>query len=176
MRIIGGKYRGRKLAEFSQIGVRPTSDMAREALFNILQFRISGATVLDLFCGTGSLGIEALSRGAKKVTFNDGAKTSIDLLKKNLSMLDAVNYDIFNSDANAFLDRTTEKYDIIYLDPPYDSDLLILTAQNCVKVLNEGGIVILEDQKPFSGTVQGLTLYDTRKYGRIHLAFLKKGE
>ena len=87
MRIVGGIYKGRVLCPFEKIGVRPTSDMARESLFNILQTRILGAKFLDLFAGTGAVGIEALSRGAKEVTLNDFGKESVALIKKNLEIL-----------------------------------------------------------------------------------------
>ena len=85
MRIVGGKYKGRVLAEFKGQDIRPTADMVRESLFNILQFKIFSASFLDLFSGTGAMGIEALSRGAKKVHFNDADKKSIAVLKQNLS-------------------------------------------------------------------------------------------
>ena len=87
MRIIGGKYRSRVLAEFQGENVRPTSDRAREALFNILSLKIYGARVLDLFAGSGALGLESLSRGAKEVLFNDLSRDSIAILKKNLTTL-----------------------------------------------------------------------------------------
>ena len=87
MRIIGGKYRSRVLAEFAGDDVRPTSDRTKESLFNILALKLYGARVLDLFCGSGALGLESLSRGAKEVVFNDSAKASIAILKKNLSAL-----------------------------------------------------------------------------------------
>ena len=87
MRIIGGKYRSRVLSEFAGEEVRPTSDRVKESLFNILALKLYGARVLDLFCGSGALGLESLSRGAKEVVFNDCAKSSIAILKKNLSAL-----------------------------------------------------------------------------------------
>ena len=84
MRIIGGKYRSRLLSEFPGEDVRPTSDRAKEALFNMLAFRLMGARVLDLFAGSGALGLESLSRGAKEVVFNDFSKDSLAIVKKNL--------------------------------------------------------------------------------------------
>ena len=87
MRIVGGKYKGRTLVVFDGNAVRPTSDKVRESLFNILQFDIAGACFLDLFCGTGAMGIEALSRGAKSVTFNDASKDSLKILSKNVDRL-----------------------------------------------------------------------------------------
>ena len=87
MRVIGGRYRSRVLAEFPGEDVRPTSDRVKESLFNILALKLYGARVLDLFAGSGALGIECLSRGAKEVVFNDLSKDSLAILKKNLTML-----------------------------------------------------------------------------------------
>ena len=87
MRIIGGKYRSRVLAEFKGDAVRPTSDRVKESLFNILSLSLRGARVLDLFCGSGALGLESLSRGASEVVFNDLSKDSLTILKKNLTAL-----------------------------------------------------------------------------------------
>ena len=87
MRIIGGRHRGRKLAEFGGEEIRPTADRVKESLFNILSFKIAGATVLDLFCGSGNLGLECLSRGAASAHFNDFSKESLLVLKKNIASL-----------------------------------------------------------------------------------------
>ena len=124
MRIIGGIHGGRILTEFENIGVRPTSDMVRESLFNILRDRVENAKFLDLFCGTGAIGIEALSRGATHVTFNDNNSKSLACLNKNLASLKiADGFSVSLRDGLAFLQSTTEKFDVIYLDPPYDTDL-----------------------------------------------------
>ena len=176
MRIVGGIYKGRKLNEFKGGQVRPTSDMVRESLFNILQFKIQGKTFLDLYCGTGAVGIEALSRGAKRVTFNDASRASIALLKKNLAKLKVdEECKICNLDALTLL-KSGGNYDIIYIDPPYKSDLGVNALKLVSGALSDNGIAIFEDEKPFNGTVDGLTVYDTRKYGRVHLTFFKKGE
>ncbi len=177
MRIVGGKYKGRVLVGFDGQKIRPTSDMARESLFNILQGVIFGSDFLDLFCGTGAMGIEALSRGAKFVTFNDADKNSLYILRKNLEKLKVTEkHEIKNNDALSLLKRADKKYDIIYIDPPYKTDL----GENALKVvinsLNEDGIVILESETPFNDTVEGLSQYDARRYGRVHLTFFKKGE
>ena len=104
MRIIGGIHGGRILTEFDNIGVRPTSDMVRESLFNILRDRIEDATVLDLFCGTGAVGIEALSRGASHVTFNDNNSKSLECLNKNLISLKIIDgFSVSIRDGLAFL-------------------------------------------------------------------------
>ena len=177
MRIVGGKYRGRVLTEFAGKDIRPTSDQARESLFNILQFKIYGKTFLDLFCGTGAVGIEALSRGAEKVTFNDMDKRSIEVLKKNLSKLKVEEpYCIKNTDALVLLSGAIDKYDYIYIDPPYKTDLGVRALSLVINSLEDDGTVIFEDEKPFSGQIDGLKIVDTRKYGRIHLTFFQKGE
>ena len=176
MRIVGGIYRGRTLLSFSGQDVRPTSDMARESLFNILQFRISGASFLDLFSGTGAMGIEALSRGAKLVTFNDKSRESVSLIKKNLQKIgvtDKIN--VYNLDALELLKRG-EKYDIIYIDPPYKTDLGINALSLVKDALKDGGVAIFEDEKEFSGEIDGLKITDRRKYGRVKLTFFEKGE
>ena len=182
MRIVGGKYKSRVLCELKGENIRPTSDMVRESLFNILQNRIYGAKFLDLFCGTGAMGIEALSRGAAFTAFNDADRKSLALLNKNIEKLKVDdNYKIYNLDALDLLKRAGGEFDIIYIDPPYKTDLGIKALKLVANALNDGGIVIFEDEKPFSGEVDGLTVYDRRKYGRVHLTFfvlspLNKGE
>ncbi len=177
MRIVGGKYKSRVLSGFDGDRIRPTSDKARESLFNILQNRIYGAEFLDLFCGTGAMGIEALSRGAKSVTFNDADRNSLSVLRKNLTKLGVdEDYQIKNYDALVFLKNAQEKYDIIFIDPPYKTDLGERAVALCQGVLKDGGVVILESETPFMGEVDGLAVFDQRKYGRARLTFFKKGE
>jgi 16S rRNA (guanine966-N2)-methyltransferase len=181
MRIIGGKYRSRVLAEFKGDDVRPTSDRAREALFNILYTKTINARVLDLFAGSGALGIESLSRGAKEVVFNDISKDSLAILRKNLTALkveigrEAV---LKNYDYSTCLDALSGDFDLIFLDPPYRFDYGIKALEKIAKkgLLSKDGIVILEWDKPFDGEVQGLEKYDERKYGKAYLTFFKKGE
>ena len=176
MRIVAGIYRGRTLLSFADKGVRPTSDMARESLFNILQYRVNGASFLDLFAGTGAMGIEALSRGAKKVTFNDKSRDSVALVKKNLQKLSITErVQVLNKDALEVL-KSGEKFDIIYIDPPYSTDLGVKALELVANALTDTGVAIFEDEKEFSGEVQGLTITDRRKYGRVKLTFFEKGE
>lgn len=174
MRIVGGIYKGRKLKTFEGDEIRPTSDMARESLFNILRDRIIDAKFLDLFCGTGAMGIEALSRGAKEVTFNDFSKKSVNLTKENLNSLGEINNaKISVSGALEFLQRTGEKFDIIFLDPPYKSDLGEKALSVAKNALSDGGIVIFENEDGFGGEILGLIKYDQRKYGRARFTFFK---
>lgn len=172
MRIVGGKYRGRSLVGFKGTDVRPTSDRAKEALFNILSPEIGAANVLDLFCGSGSVGIEAISRGADLVVFNDVSKDSLAILEKNLASLKE-SAKIYNLDYKALLARLDITFDIIFLDPPYKSDAgteaLKIIAER--KLLNTGGIAVLESDKPFNGEIPDLVCYDERKYGIAYLTF-----
>ena len=177
MRVVGGIFRSRVLLSFSGNDIRPTSDKVRESIFNIIQSRIFGATFLDLFCGTGAMGIEALSRSAKKVHFNDRSKQSLELTKKNLKSLGVTDGVVTtNLDALTLLTTTREKYDIIFIDPPYASDLGVKSLSLVKNALNDDGIVIFEDEKKFDGQIEGLKVVDTRKYGRVHLTFFAKGE
>ncbi len=181
MRIIGGKYRSRVLASFDGEDVRPTSDRAREALFNILAFKVMNARVLDLFAGSGALGIESLSRGAKEVVFNDLSKQSLGILKKNLQTLkieigkEAI---VKNYDYSVCLDTITGEFDLIFIDPPYRLDIgkSILEKIEKRNLLSENGIAVYERDCPFEGEVLGLEKFDERKYGKAFLTFFRKGE
>ena len=180
MRIIGGKHRSRILAEFPGEDVRPTSDRVRESLFNILSLKIYGARVLDLFCGSGALGLESLSRGAKEVLFNDRSKDSLAILKKNLLALKIpVNGEeakVTNYDFSVCLEQARGQFDLIFLDPPYRFDYGTQALQLIAKrnLLTEQGIVVNERDIPFEGEIEGLEKFDERKYGRTYLTFFKK--
>ncbi|MBQ8928863.1 MAG: 16S rRNA (guanine(966)-N(2))-methyltransferase RsmD, partial [Oscillospiraceae bacterium] len=124
MRVISGTARGRKLKEPDGRRVRPTTDKVKESMFNIVQFHIQDAAVLDLFAGSGQLGIEALSRGAESVTFVDSARDSVKLVRENVRTAGFEDRaQIFQTDAIGFLEHCG-KFDLIFLDPPYDTDLI----------------------------------------------------
>lgn len=177
MRIVGGEFRGRTLVEFKGEDIRPTADKVRESLFNILQFKVYGCKFLDLFCGTGAMGIEALSRGAKEVAFNDASRNSLAVLNKNLSKLGIKSgISVTNQLAENFLKGTKTTFDIIYIDPPYKSGLGIDALKVSLGALEEDGVIVYEEEEPFSGNIEGLTVFDRRKYGRVHLTFFKKEE
>ena len=177
MRIIGGTLKGRKLAEFKGEKVRPTSDFARESLFNILRDRIEESVFLDAFSGTGAVGIEAISRGAKRVVFNDLNKESVNLIKQNLVKVSSPsNATVVFGDAQFLMQKSQNEFDIIFLDPPYNADITKNALVLAHGSLKKGGIVILEDEKPYESDVDGLVLYDKRKYGRAHFSFFRKEE
>ena len=178
MRIIGGKYRSRTLAEFAGDDVRPTSDRAREALFNILSYGVQGARVLDLFSGSGALGIESLSRGAKEAVFNDVSKASVAILKKNLQTLkiSADEAKIYNYDYAVCLDCLKGTFDFIFIDPPYRFDYGKQALEKIAErgLLSEKGIAVYERDRPFEGEIVGLEKFDERKYGKAYLTFFRK--
>lgn len=179
MRIIGGRHRGRKLAEFGGEEIRPTADRVKESLFNILSFKIAGATVLDLFCGSGNLGLECLSRGAASAHFNDFSKESLLVLKKNIASLKVEREcEITNCDYLICLDNTHKTYDLIFIDPPYAKEYGVQALKVIAErgLLNEGGVAVYERDRAFTGDVAGLEMYDERRYGKTYLSFFKVTE
>lgn len=177
MRIIGGKHRGRILNEFKGRDIRPTSDRAREALFNIFSSEVIGADFLDLFAGSGAVGLEALSRGAKSVVFTDINRQSTELIKKNLALLGET-ADVLLTDGTAYLANTDKKFDFIFIDPPYASSLGV-AALNIISasfVLRGGGIAVYESDSEFSGAFSGLKKLSTRRYGKNHFNIYLKGD
>ncbi|MCW9088715.1 MAG: 16S rRNA (guanine(966)-N(2))-methyltransferase RsmD [Gammaproteobacteria bacterium] len=124
LRIIGGEWRGRKLRFADGEGLRPTTDRVRETLFNWLQPVINGTRCLDLFAGSGALGLEALSRGAREVVFVDTNPKAVAALKENLSLLHADNGRVIRSDALNYLSGDEGRFDVVFIDPPFRRDLL----------------------------------------------------
>lgn len=174
MRIISGRYRGMVLAEFKGENIRPTADRVKESLFNILYSSVAGARVLDMFCGSGNLGIECISRGAAEVHFNDISKDSLTVLKKNLSRIEG-NYKITNCDFSCCM-KDGDRYDLIFIDPPYASDAGIKALKLIPEHLSGDGIAVFERDRSFEGEIEGLKKVDERKYGKTYLSFFKKGE
>jgi len=147
MRVISGSARGRRLKELPGMDTRPTTDKVKESLFNIIQFDVEGRRALDLFGGTGQLGIEALSRGAARCTFVDMSRQAADVIRDNLKTVGFSELaSVHQGDAVAFLAGCREKFDLIFLDPPYQSQLLERCLQEITKfdILSEHGIMICE--------------------------------
>ena len=176
MRVITGTCRGRKLLEPAGMDVRPTTDQVKEALFNIVQFDVEGRKALDLFAGTGQLGIEALSRGAAECVFVDSARDSVRLVQENLRRC-GLAARVIQCDALGFL-RTREKFDLIFLDPPYGTGL-DAEAMEAVKefdILSMGGIMVCESRPeavlPEFPAEYGSTR--TYRYGKIKLTVVTR--
>ena len=144
MRVITGSARGRKLKEPQGRDVRPTTDQVKEAIFNICQFDVEGRAVLDLFGGTGQLGIEAASRGAARVDVVDQSRAAVQLIRENVK-LTGLAVQVHQAEALSYL-RGCGKYGLIFLDPPYDSPLAVqaLETIKAFDILSNGGIIICE--------------------------------
>lgn len=173
MRIIGGRFRGRTLAAFRGQEIRPTPDRVKESLFQILMPRLVGARVLDLFAGSGALGLESLSRGAREAVFNDASAESLAVLKKNLSALN-VQASVTQKDFCACLKSAEGEFDIIFCDPPYRESFLQEIC-NLVKeqaLLSEGGIVVYESER--EERAEGFELLDERRYGRTRVTLWRQ--
>lgn len=147
MRVITGTARGRRLKTPDNYDIRPTTDNVKESVFNIIQFDIEGRQVLDLFAGTGQLGIECLSRGAAGTVFVDRDKDAVRIVKDNLKTC-GMKATVLQEDSISFLNHCG-KFDVIFIDPPYDSDLYesALKIINLVDILSEGGIIICEARR-----------------------------
>ena len=182
MRVISGKARGTKLSSIDSLLTRPTLDRVKESLFNILQNKLEGKVVLDLFAGSGALGIEALSRGAKKAYFCDKNIDAIKKVKENLSKTKLENKaEIYYADYKKCLESLKEKIDIIFIDPPYKDDLSVDSVKSIIKqgILNKDGLMIIETDeicrdKRNLEKLDGIKIIDERKYGRANLLFIKE--
>lgn len=185
MRVISGRSRGKKLIAVEQESTRPTLDRVKESLFNKLQGEIQDSIVLDLFAGTGALGIEALSRGAKEAVFVDNHVEAVKVIKKNIENTKNLDKSIvINNDYNLALKKLSDenkKFNIVFLDPPYKSNLAYQALQKIIMsdLLTEDGTVIIEtdDIKKEEEilNVQGIEIFDKRKYGSVWLIFIRKG-
>ena len=179
MRVITGTARGVQLKTPDGMTTRPTADRVKEALFSIIQFEIPGAKVLDLFGGTGQLGIEALSRGAKSAVFVDAGEPACKLIRENLkrTRLDG-QASVVRSDYLQYLNRCREQFDIILLDPPY-AEVFLENALKCITeidILQSGGIIVAERPlgKDLPWNFDGFTRSKDYKYGKTMLTIYRK--
>ena len=173
MRVITGSARGRRLKELMGTDTRPTTDKVKEGLFSIIQFDIEGRRVLDLFAGTGQLGIEALSRGAAEAVFVEKRPDAVKLVRENLELCQlSENARVHTGDALAYL-RSGETFDLIFLDPPYGSDLLEQALERIVAfdICRGHGIIVAESavEKTLPPVAPPYRLYREYRYGKIKL-------
>lgn len=180
MRVITGIARGKKLKILEGLETRPTADRVKEAMFSIIHFDIEGAAVLDLFSGSGQLGIEAISRGAKHSTFVDGSKIACEVVRENLSLTGfTASSRVANMDSLDFLKGTKSSFDIAFLDPPYETEMLSLALPLVDKIMNSNGIVACEHENKLvlDDEIGRLRKRKTYKYGKVSLTvFDVKGE
>ncbi len=177
MRITGGAHRGRKLFSPEDYSIRPTSDRVKEALFSILYSRISGASFLDCFAGSGAVGLEALSRGAKDVAFVEKNRKAAALILKNANLID-LQIEIHNDDFFIVADnlgKMNRKYDFVFIDPPYAKreQVRAVLKIDSTGLLDARGTVIVEHDKRelTSDNIGKLNLTDCRNYGETCLSF-----
>ncbi len=162
----------------SGLRVRPTSDKVKQALFNILGEKVRGAAFLDLFAGAGGIGIEALSRGAARVVFVDDSRRSLDIIKGNIEQTGFKDRaEVVASKAEAYLRRTAERFDVLFLDPPYAKELKpLLDLISGAGILSPDAIVLAEHfrKQPSPEKAGSLTLYREARYGDTILAFYRR--
>lgn len=173
MRVITGTARGRRLTAPEGLDVRPTTDKVKEAVFSAVQFEIEGASVLDLFAGSGQMGIEALSRGAKKAVFVDSSSRAVKCVNENLRNTGFNrSAEVISRDSFDYIKFTSLAFDIIILDPPYRNGLIENILPLAAKKLNKGGIIICEYEAdaPEPASPCNMRLRKTYKYGKISVS------
>ncbi len=186
MRVISGIARGTKLNSIDSLDTRPTLDRVKESLFNIIQNKIDESIVLDLFAGSGAIGIEFISRGAKKAVFCEKSKLAANMIKSNLIKTRFMDKsEIYIQDYRKTLESLKNKnmkFDIIFLDPPYKDNIAIDAVKKVVSLdlLAKNGIIIIETDEKEREEKQleqlEVEVYDLRKYGRVYLMFLNRKE
>ena len=181
MRVITGSARGRRLRELEGTETRPTTDRVKESMFNILQFDVEGSRVLDLFAGTGQLGIEALSRGAAAAVFVEQRRDAAALVRDNLRLTGlADRARVVNGEALAYLASAGERFDSMFLDPPYAAGLWkpVLEAVSRFDILSDHGIIICESpqDEALPEAVGSCRVHRTYRYGRIRLTTYHREE
>lgn len=182
MRVITGMARGRRLETLSGEDVRPTAERVKEAIFSIIQFDIEGRRFLDLFAGSGQMGIEALSRGAELAVFVDAAEASVQMVKKNLTgcgLSDRAR--VLRSDYSSFLAHAGQAFDIAFLDPPYHAGILKDALEKTAACMREHGIILCEhpverkgEQALLPETAGDFAMQKVYRYGKIAVTLYRK--
>jgi len=182
LRIISGRLRGKKLQAVQGAATRPTADRVREALFNILALKVSNAIVLDLFAGTGALGIEALSRGARYAVFIDDNKAALLTMRKNIEACRLepfsriIRWDILGN-LNC-LRVAKPRFNLVFMDPPYDRAMILKTLHNLYIscALENGALIVIEHslRETLPENIEGFQLLKRRKYGKTLISFMQQ--
>ncbi len=179
MRVITGTARGRRLKELSGLETRPTTDRVKEAMFSIIQFELEGRRVLDLFGGTGQLGIEALSRGAAHCVFVDIRREATQLIRENLEITALSDRaQVVQADAVSYLSQSPERFDVVFLDPPYESEIIKKALQTITRIdkISDNGIIICENRSNFDWPTLPDPYFLQREYqyGKIKVALYRR--
>ena len=186
MRVISGTARGTKLYSIDSLATRPTLDRVKESLFNIIREKIEDSIVLDLFAGSGAIGIEFLSRGAKKVYFCEKSHEATQMIYKNLERTRFIDKSkVFEKNYKKCLSELKAeniKIDVVFIDPPYKENLAVKAIEQIISLdlLNKSGIIIVETDEKERELKEleklQVEVYDLRKYGRVYLIFLSRKE
>ena len=177
MKVISGKYKGRTINTINDRSTRPMLGVAREGIFNSLQFSFENSVVLDLFAGSGSMGIEALSRGAKYVTFIDNSNDCINQIKNNLKEYEK-DYSVINLDVTNYISEIMNSYNIIFYDPPFEylSEKVNLDIEELSNNLKGEGFIVIHRHSNSPSTVlpKDVELYKEKNYGQSKILILRK--
>lgn len=172
MRVITGLARGRRLETLPGDATRPTGEKVKESLFSAIQFDIEGRRVLDLFAGSGQLGIEALSRGAAGCVFVDKNTEAVQVIRRNLQHTGlAEKSQVLGTDALSYLTRPGDRFDLVFLDPPYASELILPVLEKVAPLVNDGGILVCETsaETEMPETVDRFGLAKVYRYGQVRV-------
>ena len=177
MRVISGTARGKNLESLEGLTTRPTIDRVKEGIFSSIQFLVPGAKVLDLFAGSGQMGIECLSRGSEKCVFVDSNKDAVNIVIKNLKncgLFDKAR--VANMSAQDYLRTAKEEFDIIFLDPPYNMGILDEILENVYQITAPGGIILAESELGWAPKteIEGLEMVKQYKYGKVFVTKFQK--
>ncbi len=177
MRVITGTARGRKLETLAGDEVRPTTDMVKEAVFSIIQFQVQGRAFLDMFAGSGQMGIEALSRGAREATFIDMRRDAVSVIRKNLETTGFEDKaQVVNADALSFVRSGAKKFDVAFVDPPYNKGLAEKALMVLPFAMNEGGVILCETalDEVLPESAGEFVLDRTYRYGKIKITSYRR--
>ncbi|MCD8094584.1 MAG: 16S rRNA (guanine(966)-N(2))-methyltransferase RsmD [Ruminococcus sp.] len=177
MRVITGSARGRRLKTLDSLDIRPTTDEVKEAIFSIIQFDLPSASVLDLFAGSGQLGIEAMSRGANYCVFTDSSADAVSVIKENLNVCKLVkNTRVLKIDSFEYLNNTKMGFDIVFIDPPYKQGLVEKSLEKVASKLNDGAIVVCEHERELElkDSYDSLELRKCYRHGKTTLTVYHK--
>ncbi|MDF2838670.1 MAG: rRNA ((966)-N(2))-methyltransferase RsmD [Evtepia sp.] len=179
MRVITGSARGRRLKELKGMDTRPTTDRVKEAIFSVIQFEVEGRRVLDLFGGTGQMGIEALSRGAAHCVFVDIRREAVQLIRENLKHTGLEDRaEVIQGDYLSYLMQSKETFDLVFLDPPYESEMIKKALQTITSIdkISQNGIIVCENgSNPVWPSVpEPYELQKEYRYGKIEVALYRR--
>ena len=179
MRVITGSARGCRLQTLDGIDVRPTTERVKEAMFSAIQFDIEGRRVLDLFAGSGQLGIEALSRGAESAVFIDNSKKSLDVVKHNLAAAKLEDRaKVIETDYLSYISMTPDRFDIVFMDPPYSTGLLENAIQSVTRVLTDYAIILCEHpvDQTMPEAIGSFKHYKIYRFGKLAFTIYRPAE